>query len=280
MAFACYAGRREPDLPFSWYTDVLRELRVRHPSIDLDCFSPIEIQGMSRSWIEHRRVLRALKEAGMHGLPGGGAEMLVEGVRRDVSPKKAGQNNGFESCVKRSPSTSSPAPPTCLDLARAPWSGLSTLSACVTCRMRPSRVVSARLHRSSRGRSNLRRIPSVDGTEDRTVWNLVLDRRNTFVMWPLLVSCSTWSITSKHRGLRWGRCGADGLLGGADDIGSTMMEENVVLHQGPPKFRPANGAPTFDPTCGLTPRRRNSRTSCSIPHTVRARTLGPVPALA
>ena len=53
------------------------------------------------------------------------------------------------------------------------------------------------------GRSNLRRIPSVDGTEDRTVWNLVLDRRNTFVTWPLLVSCSTWSITSKRRGLRW-----------------------------------------------------------------------------
>ena len=40
-------GGVNPDLPFSWYTNVLRELRVRHPSIDLDCFSPIEIQGMS-----------------------------------------------------------------------------------------------------------------------------------------------------------------------------------------------------------------------------------------
>ena len=84
-------GGVNPDLPFSWYTDVLRELRVRHPSIDLDCFSPIEIQGMSEiTGLSTVEVLRALKEAGMHGLPGGGAEMLVEGVRRDVSPKKGG----------------------------------------------------------------------------------------------------------------------------------------------------------------------------------------------
>ena len=55
-----HAGRREPRLALSWYTDVLRELRVRHPSIDLDCFSPIEIQGMSEiTGLSTVEVLRA-----------------------------------------------------------------------------------------------------------------------------------------------------------------------------------------------------------------------------
>ena len=133
-------GGVNPDLPFSWYTDVLRELRVRHPSIDLDCFSPIEIQGMSEiTGLSTVEVLRALKEAGMHGCQVVGLKCLWKAYVAMFRQRRAGQNNGFESCVKRSPSTSSPAPPTCLDSARAPWSGLSTLSACVTCRMRPSR---------------------------------------------------------------------------------------------------------------------------------------------
>ena len=82
-------GGVNPALEFSWYIDLIKALRERHPTIDLDCFSPIEIEGIAEvTQLPTQTVLEQLKEAGMHGLPGGGAEMLVESVRKDVSPKR------------------------------------------------------------------------------------------------------------------------------------------------------------------------------------------------
>ena len=82
-------GGVNPELSFEWYENLLRELCTRHPSIAIDCFSPIEIEGIAEvSDLSTLEVLTRLKAAGMHGLPGGGAEMLVDDVRKDVSPKK------------------------------------------------------------------------------------------------------------------------------------------------------------------------------------------------
>ena len=82
-------GGVNPDLPMEWYTNLICQLRERHPTIDLDCFCPIEIEGISEvCQTSTKEVLEKLKDAGMHGLPGGGAEMLVDDVRLDISPKK------------------------------------------------------------------------------------------------------------------------------------------------------------------------------------------------
>ena len=87
-------GGVNPDLPFEWYENLLTQIRHLHPKIAIDCFSPIEIEGIAEvSNLSTLEVLKRLQEAGMHGLPGGGAEMLVEGVRKDVSPKKGSPEN-------------------------------------------------------------------------------------------------------------------------------------------------------------------------------------------
>ena len=87
-------GGVNPELAMDYYTNLLSELKNRHPSIDLDCFSPIEIEGIAEvTGLSTIEVLRQLKNAGMHGLPGGGAEILVESVRTDVSPKKGHPDN-------------------------------------------------------------------------------------------------------------------------------------------------------------------------------------------
>ena len=84
-------GGVNPDLPFSWYTDVLNELRVRHPVHRLGLF---QSNRNSRhvgdyGYGNHRCPSRA--EGCRHARSARrGAEMLVEGVRRDVSPKKGG----------------------------------------------------------------------------------------------------------------------------------------------------------------------------------------------
>ena len=87
-------GGVNPDLPIDWYEDLISFLLVNHPQIHLDCFSPIEIEGIADvTGLTTMEVLKRFKDKGLHGLPGGGAEMLVEDVRNDISPKKGSPQN-------------------------------------------------------------------------------------------------------------------------------------------------------------------------------------------
>jgi cyclic dehypoxanthinyl futalosine synthase len=82
-------GGHNPDLPLAWYEDLLRWLRATYPEIEINAFSPSEIDhiaGIEAVTMEH--VLTRLQAAGLAGLPGGGAEMLDDEIRRRVSPKK------------------------------------------------------------------------------------------------------------------------------------------------------------------------------------------------
>jgi cyclic dehypoxanthinyl futalosine synthase len=84
-------GGVHPDLPFSWYLDLLGHLKERHPAIRVEAFSPEEIKGMSQlTGMSARSVLRELQVAGLDGLPGGGGEILVDEVRhaRHVAPAR------------------------------------------------------------------------------------------------------------------------------------------------------------------------------------------------
>lgn len=75
-------GGLHPDLPLSWYKDLLRELKTRY-GIHLHCFSPTEIYGMSRTFgMSYAAVIAELKEAGLDSIPGGGGEILVDEIRR------------------------------------------------------------------------------------------------------------------------------------------------------------------------------------------------------
>jgi cyclic dehypoxanthinyl futalosine synthase len=84
-------GGVHPDLPFAWYLDLLRHLKERHPAVRVEAFSPEEIKGMSQmTGMSARTVLEELEEAGLDGLPGGGGEILVDEVRhaRHVAPAR------------------------------------------------------------------------------------------------------------------------------------------------------------------------------------------------
>ena len=82
-------GGHHPELGLDWYTGLLQYLRAQHPSIELDCFSPSEIENMAQVFgLSVAEVLRELKDAGLAGLPGGGAEILDDEIRQRVSPLK------------------------------------------------------------------------------------------------------------------------------------------------------------------------------------------------
>jgi cyclic dehypoxanthinyl futalosine synthase len=84
-------GGLNPDIPWSFYTDIVREARRRYPEITPHFFSAPEIHQMAEvSGLTIRGVLEALYEAGQRTLPGGGAEILAERVRKRISVKKGG----------------------------------------------------------------------------------------------------------------------------------------------------------------------------------------------
>ncbi len=76
-------GGHNPDLPIEWYEDLFREIKQRYPTFRLHALSPPEVIHLSRlSQQTVPEVLDRLMAAGMDSVPGGGAEILVDRVRK------------------------------------------------------------------------------------------------------------------------------------------------------------------------------------------------------
>ena len=79
-----------PDLPFRYYTDMLRGLKAIRPGIHLKCFTAVEIAFFADLYgMTDETALRELVDAGLDSLPGGGAEIFAPRVRRKIAPDKA-----------------------------------------------------------------------------------------------------------------------------------------------------------------------------------------------
>ncbi|AIQ51700.1 MULTISPECIES: cyclic dehypoxanthinyl futalosine synthase [Paenibacillus] len=82
-------GGTNPNLPFSYYTDILRGIKQRFPDITMHSFSPAEIMKMVEvSGLPLEQVMREIHAAGLDSLPGGGAEILDDRTRRKISRLK------------------------------------------------------------------------------------------------------------------------------------------------------------------------------------------------
>ena len=255
-------GGVNPELGIDYYTNLIQSLRELHPTIDLDCFSPIEIEGIAEvTESTTLDVLQKLKEAGMHGLPGGGAEMLVDDVRKDVSPKKGAPANWLRV------------------MSEAQSLGLITSATNV---FGFGEVFEDRIE-------HMRRIREL---QDESI-EKYSNGFTSFIAWPVQLENNTYGKRNRGRNkfelgagpseyLRhiaisrlfldnilhiqasWPTMGLSiaqmALLGGADDAGSTMMEENVVSASGTEKME-ASEIELQDAIvrAGFRPRRRNSR---------------------
>jgi len=81
-------GGLHPDFGIEWYEDLLRSLREKYPKFQLHCFSPPEIHNIHLiSNLDYETIMSRLKAAGLYSLPGGGAEILDDEVRKRVSTK-------------------------------------------------------------------------------------------------------------------------------------------------------------------------------------------------
>jgi len=82
-------GGLHPELPFDWYLDLLRDIKAHYPQVNIHGFSPPEIYFFGKKFkMPLREVLSRLKEAGLGSLPGGGGEILVDRVRKEITRGK------------------------------------------------------------------------------------------------------------------------------------------------------------------------------------------------
>jgi len=230
-------GGVNPELPLEWYTGLIEFLQKEHPSIALDCFSPIEIEGIADvCGLSTLEVLTALKEAGMHGLPGGGAEMLVDDVRLDISPKKGSAENWLRVMHEAQSIGLTTSATNVIGFGESPfhrvkhmnrirelqddahskqWVGFTSFIAW------PVQLESNAFGKRNRGQNRIE-----------------LGAGPTEYLRHIAVSRLFFDNIQHIQG-SWPTMGLDiaqmALFGGADDIGSTMMEENVVSASGTEK---------------------------------------------
>jgi cyclic dehypoxanthinyl futalosine synthase len=90
-------GGHNPELPLDYYVTIVRETRRRFPQVTPHFFTASEIQTVAKvSGLGIGDVLDRLWEAGQRTLPGGGAEVLSERVRKRIEPKKGGPSAWLE----------------------------------------------------------------------------------------------------------------------------------------------------------------------------------------
>lgn len=82
-------GGLHPKLPMEWYEDMLRTMKKEFPQVNIHGFSPPEIHHFTKIAKQPLEVvLQRLKDAGLGSLPGGGAEILVDRVRKEITRGK------------------------------------------------------------------------------------------------------------------------------------------------------------------------------------------------
>ncbi len=83
-------GGLHPELPFEWYEDLLRAIKARFPQVNVHGFSPPEIHFFHKKFrMPLTEVLTRLRDAGLGSLPGGGGEILVDRVRKEITKGKS-----------------------------------------------------------------------------------------------------------------------------------------------------------------------------------------------
>jgi cyclic dehypoxanthinyl futalosine synthase len=84
-------GGHHPELGLKFYADTFKQIKAEYPTIKLHTLGPPEVAHITKlEKSTHKDVLTVLKEAGMDSLPGAGAEILVDRVRRLISKGKCG----------------------------------------------------------------------------------------------------------------------------------------------------------------------------------------------
>jgi cyclic dehypoxanthinyl futalosine synthase len=241
-------GGLHPDFKLQWYEELLRDIKSHFPQVNLHAFSPPELFAFTKlNKLPIRMVLERLKAAGLGSIPGGGAEILVDRVRKAITRGKVLTDDW-------------------LNVMRV-WHELGGVSS-VTMMFGHVETLAERIEHLERVRqlqdethgftaficwtfqpehTDMAHIPpagSFDYLKTQAVSRLYLDNIPNIQ--------SSW-VT---QGLKIGQLA---LLFGANDMGSLMIEENVVAEAGTVHYLTLDQIRSAIEELGFTPRQRNVR---------------------
>lgn len=215
-------GGLHPDLPLDWYCDLFREIKARFPGFYLHCLSPTEIYGLEKvTGRPAEEILTELKDAGLDSIPGGGGEILVDEIRT-----RRRSSCGADDWLRIS--------------ATAHRVGLPTTA---TMMIGLGETIAMRIEHLDR----LRRVQDETGgfisfipwtfQPDNTPLGKAIPERvpvPEYLRWLALSRLYLDNIRNLQ--VSWLTQGPDGGIAGlnmgANDIGSTMIEENVISKAG------------------------------------------------
>lgn len=249
-------GGHHPDLDLSYYVNLFRELKKLFPALKLHALGPPEVAHITKiSKSTHREVLKALKEAGLDSMPGPGAEILTDRVRRLISKGKCGSQEWLDIMVeahKLNLTTSATMMFGHVETIEERFEHLVKL-----------RDVQSRKPEGAIGFLNF--IPwtfqDVDTllTRIRGVHNLTTPEEYirmiamSRIMLPNIKNIqASWLTVGKQ-------IAQICLHAGANDFGSIMIEENVVSAAGAPHRFTANGIQEAIREAGFEPQLRNQQ---------------------
>jgi cyclic dehypoxanthinyl futalosine synthase len=241
-------GGLHPELPLEWYEELLSSIRERFPQVNIHGFSPPEIYHFTKvSKLPLRVVLERLKAAGLGSIPGGGAEILVDRVRRQITRGKVLTDNWLQ--VMRT------------------WHEMGGVST-ATMMFGHVETLADRIEHLER----LRQLQ--DETHGFTAficWTFQPDhtdlahlpRAGAFEYLKTQAVARLYLDNFRHIQSSWVtqglRVGQLALLYGADDMGSLMIEENVVAEAGTIHYLTLDQIREAIRELGFIPRQRNVR---------------------
>lgn len=243
---ALMQGGNHPTLKLEWYEDLLRDLKQRYPNFNLHAFSAPEIWHFHKlNKLPLREVLQRLKDAGMGSLPGGGGEILVDRVRTAITKNKCLTDDwlavhrtwhelgGRSTCTMMFGHVETPAERLeSLERLRQLQDETGGFTAFICWTFQPDHTALSEISPAG----------AFEYLRTQAIARLYLDNIPNIQ--------SSW-VT---QGLKIGQMG---LLYGANDMGSLMIEENVVASAGTVHYLTLNQIKGAIRELGYTPRQRN-----------------------
>jgi cyclic dehypoxanthinyl futalosine synthase len=249
-------GGHHPELGLAFYCNLFRELKSRYPQVKLHALGPPEIAHITKlEKSTHTKVLEALIDAGLDSLPGAGAEILDDRVRRLISRGKCGAQEW-------------------LDVMRAAHKlGLTTSATMMlghveTNLERMQHLVKIRQVQSEKpenGKGFIAFIPWPFQDENTILKNLKRARNTcTGDEYIRMIAMSRIMLPNIHNiQASWLTIGKEiaqiCLHAGANDFGSIMIEENVVSAAGAPHRFTAQGIQDAIREAGFVPQLRDQQ---------------------
>ena len=249
-------GGHHPDLGLAFYCNLFRELKSRYPQLKLHALGPPEVAHITKlEKSTHTKILKALIDAGLDSLPGAGAEILDDRVRRLLSRGKCGAQEW-------------------LDVMRAAHKlGLTTSATMMfghveTNLERMQHLVKIRqvqLEKPALNKGFIAFIPWPFQDENTILKNLKRARNTcTGDEYIRMIAISRMMLANiRNIQASWLTIGKEiaqiCLHSGANDFGSIMIEENVVSAAGAPHRFTAQGIQDAIREAGFTPQLRDQQ---------------------